>query len=178
MGSDVVFYQFSRLMVEDGDFSHFLGLYGTEKLPNGQDLRLMMNSIIFGIEGYDDDPREVHSIPEIRQFYAAFHEAWPYWLYFCNFDTDVFRMMVLCCLPSITAMKVDGRPTVAVEYNPLELVQFLSKDFVPMNTMCEQGRCLSSRFTTGQNRCSSISSCHSMRNRHLERRIPNGYFAV
>ncbi len=51
--------------------------------------------------------RELHSIPEVRQFYTAFHEAWPYWLYFCNVETEEFYMMVLCCLPSIAAVKID-----------------------------------------------------------------------
>jgi hypothetical protein len=27
-----------------------------------------MDRIVFCIEGYDDDPREIHSIPEIRRF--------------------------------------------------------------------------------------------------------------
>ena len=48
--------------------------------------------------------------------------------------------MVACCLPSIIAMKVDGSPNVAVEYDRLELVDFISKDFGPMNAMCEAGR--------------------------------------
>lgn len=138
MAEDIIFYQFSRDKVERGDFIHFLGLYAPDKLPTGRRLRAMMDSLVFGVEGYDDDPREIHSIPEIRRFYAAFHGAWPYWLYFCNLETDVLRTMILCCLPSITAMKVDGKPNVLVDYDRLELVQFIGKDFVPMNAMCEQ----------------------------------------
>src|ERR1035437_5768554 len=138
MGIDVVVYQFSRSKVERGDFSHFLSLYAPDKLPSGGRLREMMNTMMFAIEGYDDDSREIHSVPEIRRFYSAFHEAWPYWLYFCNLDTEVFRVMVLCCLPSLAAMKVDGRPNVSVEYDRLELLQFLSTDFAPMNVMCER----------------------------------------
>jgi len=38
----------------------------------------------------------------------------------------------------VAAMKVDGCPNVAVEYDRLELLQFLSRDFVPMNAMCER----------------------------------------
>jgi len=48
----------------------------------------MLGSLVFGIEGYDHDPREVHSIPEIRRFYRAFHDSWPHWLFFCNLDTE------------------------------------------------------------------------------------------
>ena len=138
MAEDIIFYQFSRDKVERGDFSHFLSLYAPDKLPTGRRLRLMMNSIVFGIEGYDDDPREIHSIPEIRRFYTAFHEAWPYWLYFCNLEVDVLRAMVLSCLSSITAMKVDGQPNVKVDYDRVELVHFIGKDFIPMNEMCER----------------------------------------
>jgi hypothetical protein len=98
----------------------------------------MMGTLMFVIEGYDDDPREIHSIPEIRRFYTAFHEAWPYWLYFCNLETEALRMMVLCCLPSIAAIKVDGRPNVAVNYDRLELLHFIGNDFGSMNAMCDR----------------------------------------
>ena len=139
MGNDFVVYQFSRSKVERADFSHFLSLYGPEKLPRGRLLREMMNTLTFMIEGFDDDPREVHSIPAIRCFYAAFHKAWPYWLYFCNLDSEELKMMVLCCLPSISAVKVDQQPEVSVEYHKMELLQFISADFGPMNVMCERG---------------------------------------
>jgi hypothetical protein len=139
MGNDFVVYQFSRSKVERADFSHFLSLYGPEKLPRGRPLREMMNTLTFMIEGFDDDPREVHSIPAIRCFYAAFHKAWPYWLYFCNLDSEELKMMVLCCLPSISAVKVDQQPEVSVEYHKMELLQFISADFGPMNVMCERG---------------------------------------
>lgn len=140
MAGDLIFYQFSRSKVERGDFRHFLSLYAMDKLPTGRRLRQMVNSMIFCVEGYDDDPREIHCIPEVRRFYAAFHEAWPYWLYFGNLDVDTTRMMVLCCLPSITAVKVDGQPNVKVEYDRLELLQFLRHDFMAMNTICERGQ--------------------------------------
>ena len=80
MEHDLILYQFSRSKVEQCGFSHFLGLYEPDKLPEGRRLREMMNCFVFCIEGWDDDPREIHMIPEVRRFYSAFHEAWPYWL--------------------------------------------------------------------------------------------------
>jgi len=138
MSHDLVVYQFSRTKVERGDFSHFLNLYGPDQLPTGRRLRDMMNTLTFMVEGFDDDPREVHSIPEIRRFYTAFREAWPYWLYFCNLDSEEFQMMVLCCLPSIAALKVDRATKVTVEFDRPELLEFLRGNFGPMNTMCER----------------------------------------
>jgi len=135
---DLIVYQFSRSKVGRGDFSHFLELYRPEKLPLGRRLREMMNAMTFVVEGFDDDPREIHSIPEVRAFYHAFRAAWPYWLYVCNLDTEEFHMMTLCCLPSIAALKVDQRTHVAVEYDRIELLEFLREGFVPMNAMCER----------------------------------------
>ena len=140
MDGDVIFYQFSRSKVERGEFSHFLSLYAPDKLPTGRRLRLMMNSMVFCIEGWDADPREIHTIPEVRRFYRAFHEAWPYWLFFCNLDVDTLRAMVTCCMDSLASIKVDGQPQVGVECNPVELLRFLSGDFTPMNLICERGQ--------------------------------------
>ena len=47
--------------------------------------------------------------------------------------------MVLCCLPSIAAFKVDQQPLVQVEFDRLELLEFLRADFGSMNAMCERG---------------------------------------
>ena len=47
--------------------------------------------------------------------------------------------MVLCCPPSIAAVKVDRQPNVVVEFDRLELLEFLRANFDPMNTMCERG---------------------------------------
>jgi hypothetical protein len=138
MAGDIIFYQFSRSRVERCDFSHFLGLYAPDRLPTGTHLREMMNRFVFCVEGWDDDPREVQSIPEIRRFYRAFHDSWPHWLFFCNLDTEALRVMVLCCLPSLSVMKVDGRPNVAVNYDRVELLHFIGNDFGPMNAVCER----------------------------------------
>jgi len=138
MGSDLIFYQFSRDKVEQCDFSHFLSLYSPDKLPQGHRLLEMMNHFVFCIQGWDNDPREIHMVPEIRRFYSAFHEAWPYWLYFCNLDVDTLRAMTMCCLPSINTMQVDGQVQVKVTCEPLDLIALIKRDFMPMNLMCEQ----------------------------------------
>jgi hypothetical protein len=138
--SDLIFYQFSRDRVERGDFTQFLSLYALDKLPTGRRLRLMMNSMVFCIDGWDSDPREIHDIQEIRSFYKAFHEAWPYWLYFCNLDVDALRSMILCCMDSIVSVKIDGQPNVGVGYDRIKLLCFLSDDFPHMNLICERGQ--------------------------------------
>jgi hypothetical protein len=64
--------------------------------------------------------------------------AVPCWLNFCNPDTENLMMMVICCLDSLDALKVKGQSHVKVSIDPLEVVQFISGGFVPMNEMCER----------------------------------------
>jgi hypothetical protein len=146
MTGDVILYQFSRSKVERGDFRHFLGLYAADKLPSGRRLREMMNNVMFCVEGWDSDPREIHMIPEIRRFYSAFHVAWPYWLFFCNLDVDTLRAMTMCCLPSVNTMQVDGQTQTAVICDPLDLIKFINRDFMPMNLMCERAEMFEDRI--------------------------------
>jgi hypothetical protein len=146
MDSDLIFYQFSRSKVERGDFSHFLNLYAPDRLPTGRRLREMMDRMVFCIEGYDEDPREIHSIPEIRRFYLALHNAWPYWLYFCNLEVGTLKAMVFCCLPSLIAMNVDGRDSVAITCDPLDILSFLKQDFAAMNAICERAEMFEERI--------------------------------
>ncbi len=136
--SELILYQFSRDRVEASDAKNFLSRFGKRSLPTGKKLETMMNSLALMIEGYDHDPREIYAIPEVRAFYKQLWEVWPYWLYFCNLDTENLMMMVMCCLDSLDALKVQGQPQVQVQINPMEVVQFISGGFVPMNEMCER----------------------------------------
>ena len=136
--SDLILYQFSRDRVEAGDAKDFLSRFGKSSLPTGKKLGAMMDSVALMIGGYDHDTREIYAIPEARAFYKQLWEVWPYWLFFCNLDTENLMMMVMCCLDSLDAMKVKGRSLVQVSINPLEVVRFIQGGFVPMNEMCEQ----------------------------------------
>src|SRR5436190_21009397 len=98
MDRTLILYEFSRLKLERCDVPHVLSLYAPDKLPTGRRLREMMNSMVFAVDGYNDDPREIQIIPEVRLFYSVLHAVWPYWLYFCNLDQVGLKMMLCCCL--------------------------------------------------------------------------------
>jgi len=136
--SDLILYQFSRDRVETGDATDFLSRFGDSALPTGKKLEAMMNSVALMIDGYNHDPREIYAIPEVRAFYKQLWEVWPYWLFFCNLDSENLMMMVMCCLESLDALKVKGQSQVKVSISPLEVVRFISGGFVPMNEMCER----------------------------------------
>jgi hypothetical protein len=55
-----------------------------------------------------------------------------------NLHQDSLKTSVLCCLQTFTAFKVDGQANCAVEYDLLELVQFMAHELPFMNGMCER----------------------------------------
>ncbi|HRI15563.1 MAG TPA: hypothetical protein PLX89_21400 [Verrucomicrobiota bacterium] len=134
----LIVYQFSRDKVERGEFTAFLARFGSDRLPHGADLARLMGGLAFTVDGYNDDPREIYAIPEVRGFYAAFHQAWPYWLYFCDLHQDSLKTMIMCCLPSLATVARAGRSTVGVQLDPTDLLHFIAEDFAPMNEMCER----------------------------------------
>jgi len=75
---ELVIYEFSRTKIEHGDFTHFLGTYGLHRLPTGRRLRTMIDSMVFVVDGWNHDPREVYEIPELRRFYRQFQAEWSY----------------------------------------------------------------------------------------------------
>jgi hypothetical protein len=46
-------------------------------------------------------------------------------------------MMTLCLLPNLKGFKRIGEPKAAVEYEPLDLLRFIEKNFVPLNAMMD-----------------------------------------
>jgi hypothetical protein len=53
--------------------------------------------ILFG--GYDDDPRPIWQIPDIRQYASMLSEQFPYWLFFMSDILPNFAGLVRCLMP-------------------------------------------------------------------------------
>lgn len=138
MPNEVIFYQFTRTAIQEGDFSNFISRFDPQHLPTGKALAGMMNGLATFVHGYDFDVREVYAIPEVRSFYQNLVSTWPYWLYFSNLETEGLKIVVLCCLNSLQSVAVKGNPNVQVAYDPSELLNFLGRHFGPMNEMCER----------------------------------------
>ena len=105
-----------------------------------------MDTFIFGIAGWDQDPREIHMIPEVRRFYRAFNAAWPYWFYFCNLDQDGLKSMVFSCL-DMEAIQSDKEPAkVMIQPDKLEFVRFLAHNLGTMNVICDRAQMFETRI--------------------------------
>lgn len=60
--------------------------------------RLYRNSLFFVVQGYDDDPRELCEVPQVRAFFARLAQEWPHWLWFLARDTGTVALLfsLLC----------------------------------------------------------------------------------
>lgn len=135
---DAVVILFSKEQVRQRKIAHFLKKFGPSGLPEGPALAAMMGKFQFLVEGWDDDPQELYAIPEVRTFYQYLHSAWPYWFFFCDLRTETLTMMTMCLLPNLQSFKRLGEPQAAVEYEPLDLLRFIEKNFAPLNAMMER----------------------------------------
>lgn len=55
-------------------------------------------------------------------------------------DTETLTMMTMCLLPQLQGFKRLGEPNAAVEYDPMDLITFISENFAPLNAMMECAR--------------------------------------
>jgi hypothetical protein len=135
---DAIIVIFSKEQVRRLKLAHFLKQFGPAALPTGPELATMMGKFQFLVDGWNDDPQELYNIPEVRKFYQHFHKVWPYWFYFCDLGTETLTMMALCLMPNLSSFKRLGQPLAKVEYDPLELLGFISRNFAPLNLMMER----------------------------------------
>ena len=135
---DAIVIMFSKEQVRQRKLAHFLKTFGPAALPEGPALARMMGCFVFLVDGWNDDPNELYAIPDIRKFYQHFHEVWPYWFFFCDLHSETLRMMTFCLLPNLTGYKRAGEQFAKVEYDPMDLIPFIQKNFSPLNIMMER----------------------------------------
>ncbi len=95
---DRLLIEIARDEVEAGDIAPVLQqlefMTETRELAERWEGRI---AVVFN--GWDDDPREVIEIPEVRRYFADLTEAWPYWLHFIEKVGDTLpRVLGLLCL--------------------------------------------------------------------------------
>ena len=92
---DLVLIQIMRESVMDCDPSHMLELLKNITSTREQ-VMAFEGRVTFYFDGWDDDPREVAEIPEIRAYFAALTAKFPYWLHYAEKAGDtVMRVMQL-----------------------------------------------------------------------------------
>jgi hypothetical protein len=117
----------SRAEVEAGDVAHASGML--QKLLKPENAKRLKGRLVFGIRGYDDDPRELFEVPEVRTWMEELDCEFPYWFYFMGLgprSTLAFVAFSLCRWEKVTGGKL---------IVPADLQAFLITHFAAMNRL-------------------------------------------
>jgi len=119
-----------RTDVESGDITYTLD--ALNRIRNSRVLsRKYQENIDLSIFGYDEEPRELFELPEVRRWMEKLDRNFPYWLYFLSKDSRSLAFVALClCDYSI------DRQTPMIEIESKSLSTFLNKHFPAMNEIC------------------------------------------
>ena len=121
----------SRRQVEQHDVASVLNEL-KPLLATREDTRLYRGQMSLVVDGYNDDPRELVDVPEVRAFLRAFERQWPYWAFFFNQVDDSIKILGSC----VCGASYPGRG--AVEMDATKLRDFLLRGFAGMNSLFEK----------------------------------------
>jgi hypothetical protein len=83
-------------------------------------------------EGYDDDPRDVYDIPEIRRYAKTLDEQFPYWFYFLCLGGGSTLQVLSLCLCRVVKVPGGSKP------HPDDFKNFLVSHIISLNQLCEK----------------------------------------
>jgi hypothetical protein len=69
----------------------------------------------FVFTGYEHDPRELYSIPEVRAFIGALNDEFPYWFHFSSKVDDSLFVILMSLLSTASAIVHCGKAQVAID---------------------------------------------------------------
>lgn len=124
----------TREEVKQGDIKPFIAKMRQFFPPKG-----LAGKFVFLIDGYNDTPHELYTIPEVRAYWKKLDEAWPFLLYFaeCEFS-ECLQIISFCLHGNISARSIKGELS-CVQYDIPELMRWVSRRFAPMNHLFEDG---------------------------------------
>lgn len=98
LGSRHVFFlrfQITRAEIEQG--RHKRALRWLNELISDREIAWAnREKLVLEVLGYDEDPRELWEIPEVRRFLRALHREWKYWFFFATHAAPTLSVLELC----------------------------------------------------------------------------------
>lgn len=145
---DFVGLTVSRVHAESANLEPVLAMLRTRGILNplanpAEKLRQLRASQGILIDGYNQDPRELYLIPEVRRYWQELYKAWPQSLYFLSPKTGSLQLLVLSHI-DFKATKRDLDSQVILRIPSDQVISFLTNS-TPYLELCE-----AAGFTPGQ----------------------------
>jgi hypothetical protein len=126
LGVDSIVLVVSRDEVENLDLSGCLQVLDS-LIESREKAMRFRDQVVFGVDGYNDDPRELFEVPEVRTFLRELDAKWPYWFFFLSKATDTLKMIMfsLCRYQRVGAG--------LIRYDPEDFEVFMYRHFDALN---------------------------------------------
>lgn len=134
MDCDFLTVVISRQQVEAGDINEPLSVLLT--LLNREAAIKLCERVEIGVAGFDDDPRELYEIQEVRNFMCKLDAEFPYWLYFLSKRGLGLLFVLSCFCPPFLAPEERQRI-----WNEHIGDYLLKRGFPALNHICECAGC-------------------------------------
>lgn len=129
--SEPVVLMISRREVEGGDLGSVLSRLKIF-LATREDAWRYRGQMTLVVDGYNNDPRELVDIPEVRTLLRRLEAEWPYWAFFFNQVDDSIKLLLSC----VAGGRYLGRG--AVEMDADKVAAAMGRAFGGMNTVFER----------------------------------------
>lgn len=129
--TEPVVLMISRRQVEEADFASVL-VNLKPFTATREDAWLYRGQMVLSVDGYNEDPRELVDIPQVREFLGVLERQWPYWAFFFNQVDDSIKLLASC----VCGCRFPGQG--AVEIDPDKLGAFLRRGFDGMNALFDK----------------------------------------
>ena len=87
------------------------------------------NRVEFEVMGYQEDPREVYEVQEIRTYFQRFFAEYPGLFFWIDTETHMFRLLAVLLYPLV---RVPG----GVRISPENMQMYLLQGFRGLNDFC------------------------------------------
>jgi hypothetical protein len=87
------------------------------------------------VGGYDNDPRELHMIPEVRDYFKALDEDFPYWFHICTRIEHSLRLLFLMLADLTPVANPNHSGVVSAQIANDDLNHFVNSHFEAMDSL-------------------------------------------
>lgn len=87
------------------------------------------------VGGYDSDPRELHMIPEVRDYFNALDDDFPYWFHVCTRIEHSLRLLFMMLADLTPVTNVNNSGAVGMQFAHDDLNDFIHSHCDAMDSL-------------------------------------------
>ncbi len=98
------------------------------------------NKLIIVVEGYEDDPRELYEIEEVKNYFTILDKLFPYWFYFINKNVDKTKSslsLIMLMLVPAKIIRANSKIT-NIEFDIEKFENFMRVHFHHLNELTDR----------------------------------------